>query len=258
MATDQPGESIGAPLTNSAASAKGGKTGWLRWLASFAAGALAGYIAFFGIRDFGSYFGLPEHLYPLLDKQELTPEEANLLSAAFMRREYQNTALQVAMLGAAAGALLGLVEGLARRSILATLIGGVGGLLLGGLAGAAGGAIDLYVLSWLWGMNFDITFKSMAAHSIAFLLPGLGIAIVVGLTRRRLLPTVGVVLAAALIAGLIYPGLAASIWPVPNTDAAVPMGEMGPLLLWTMLPTMLMALAIARTGRVTVPAVGTS
>lgn len=258
MATDQPVAANDVPLANSPASAAEEKTGWLRWLASFAAGALAGYIAFFGIRDFGYSFDLPEHLYPLLDKQRLTAEEADMLFAATVRREYQNTALQVAMLGAAAGCLLGLVEGLARRSIMATLIGCVGGMILGGLAGAAGGITDLYVLSWLWGMDFDITFKSMAAHSSAFLLPALGIAIVVGLTRRRLLPTVGVVLAAALLAGLIYPGLAAYLWPVENTNAAVPIVGTGPLLLWTMLPAMLISLAVARTGRVTLPAVGTS
>jgi uncharacterized membrane protein YjjP (DUF1212 family) len=253
MAVDQAGALIGATFANSVDATTGAKTGWLRWLASFAAGALAGYIAFFGIRDFGFYFEIPAHLSPLLDKRELTVKEADMVLAALTRREYQNTALQVAMLGAAAGALLGLVEGLARRSILATLVGGAGGLLLGGLAGAAGGAIDLYVLSWLWGMDFDITFKSMAAHSVAFLLPALGIAIVVGLTRRRLLPTVGVVLAAALLAGLIYPGLAAYLWPVENTNAAVPIVGTGPLLLWTMLPAMLMSLAIARTGRPVLP-----
>ena len=253
MATDLPLAADEAAHPTSPASSSRPRSSWLRWFGSFAAGAIAGYVAFFGIREFGFLFQLPEHLIPLLDKQRLSPEEVDSLIAAETLLRYQNTAVQVAILGAAAGCLLGLVEGLARRSFRTTLIGGLGGMLLGGLAGAAGGIVDLYVLSRLWDMQFETIFKAMAAHSIAFLLVGLGMAIVVGLTRGRVVPTVGVVLAAALIAGLIYPGLAASIWPVPNTDAAVPLDAMGPLLLWTMLPTLLMALAIARTGRPLVP-----
>jgi hypothetical protein len=221
----------------------------LRWGASFAAGALAGFIAFFGIQEFGNLFQLPEQLWPLLYKEQLTQEETGLLVAASILRDYQNTALQVAILGAAAGGLLGLVEGLARRSAVASIVGCVGGMLLGGAAGALGGIVDLYALSRLWTMDFDITFKSMAAHSSAYLIAGIGIAIVVGLTRRRLFPTLGVVLAAALLAGLIYPGLAACLFPVENTDAAVPTVGVGPLMLWTMLPTVLIGLAIARTAR---------
>jgi len=257
MVTDQPIAAVDASLPSPPAASTRWADNWLRWFGSFAAGALAGYIAFVGIVEFAYVFQIPEHLTPLLSKRNLTQEEADTLYAAEVLRQYQNTALQVAILGAAAGCLLGFVEGLARRSILATLVGCVGGTVLGGLAGAAGGAIDLFVLSWLWGMNFDITFKSMAAHSMAFLLPALGIAIVIGLTRRRLLPTIGVVLGAALLAGLIYPGLAAYLWPVENTNAAVPIVGTGPLLLWTMLPAMLMGLAIARTSRATLPAVAT-
>jgi hypothetical protein len=43
------------------------------------------------------------------------------------------------------------------------------------------------------------------------------------------------------------------LWPIPNTNAAVPLEEVGPLLLWTMLPTMLISLAVARTGRPRLP-----
>ncbi|MBA3313599.1 MAG: hypothetical protein M3552_15705 [Planctomycetota bacterium] len=233
--------------TIAASSVRGSRT---KWFSSFAAGTLAGFIAFLGIQEFGYFFRLPVHLGPLLDKQELTQEEFKLLTAAAILRDYQNTALQVAILGAAAGGLLGLVEGLARRSLLATVIGCVGGILLGGIAGAVGGIADLYALTWLWGMEFDITFKSMAAHSVAFLLAGIGIALVVGLTRGRLFQTLGVVLAAALLAGLIYPGLAAYLWPIENTNAAVPTVGRGPLMLWTMLPAVLIGLAIARTAPV--------
>lgn len=248
-------ESSGRPAAGSAPARNWGSL--LHWCASFVAGALAGYVAFFCIERFGYYFQIPAHLAPLTLKERPTPEEVAILTEALQVREYQNTALQVAILGSIAGAFLGLVEGLARRSVLATLVGGVGGALLGGIAGAAGGVVDLYTLSWLWSMDFEMTFKSMTAHSIAYLLTGVGIAIVVGLTRRRLLPTLGVVLAAALLAGLIYPGVAAHFWPIENTDAAVPMPifERGPLLLWTMLPAVLIGLAIARTGTVTRPAV---
>ena len=87
----------------------------------------------------------------------------------------------------------------------------------------------------------------MAAHSSAFLIAGVGVSIMPGLMARSFWPTLGVVLAAALIAGLAYPGVAAYYFPVPNTDAAVPVVGRGPLLLWLALPTMLMALGLART-----------
>jgi hypothetical protein len=221
-----------------------------------AIGVAAGVAAFVAIGRYGASFQLPPEIRRLAAQERPTLEEWALINAAEIKQTYQNTALSVAILGGVAGAFLGLAAGLRRRTFRASTGGMVGGVLLGAAFGAAGGLLELYVAYWLWPMDFERTFKTMATHSIAFLAIGAGIGLAAGLTARRVGASLGVILAASLIAGLVYPGLAAAMFPIANTDAVVPR-TFGPLLLWTVMPLALMGLALGRTKVARGPAIRT-
>ena len=120
-----------------------------RVLLMFAAGLAATVLAFDGIVRYGFSFQIAPELLPIFMKERPTAEEAELVEAAFRKREYSNTALQVAILGAAAGGLLGLAAGAAGKSVAAASAGLVGGTVLGAVAGAAGGIVDLCLLEQL-------------------------------------------------------------------------------------------------------------
>jgi len=233
---------------------------WARLGVSFTAGLAAGAIAFAALLVMSRYqlfFRLPDEVFPLLRQNRLSPEETAFVSSALRTQAYQNTALTVAVFGAIVGGLLGLASGGSRKSAFASSAGLGGGLIAGAGAGALGGLVDLFALERLWAMDFDHTYKAMVGHSSAFLIAGVGIGGTAGLAARQVTRTLGVVLAAALIAGLIYPGLAAALFPVLNTDAAIPDGRLA-LLLWMVLPAGLMGLAIGRTKAALLPAAGSS
>lgn len=211
-----------------------------------AIGLVAGGVAFLGIGLYGTAFRLPPDVDRLAYQDFLTREDAAILMAAEELRAYQNTALSVAILGGVAGGILGLAAGLRRRTFAATAGGLTGGVLLGSAFGGLGGLVELYLGNSLWPLEFERTFKTMATHSTAFLIAGVGIGLAAGLAARRVRHSLGVVLGAALIAGLVYPGVAAAAFPVSHTDAVVPR-EFGPLLLWTVMPIALMGLALGRT-----------
>lgn len=225
---------------------------------SFTTGLAAGAIAFAAMLMMSRYqlfFGLPDEVFPLLKRDQLSPEEIAFVSSALRTQAYQNTALTVAVFGAVVGGLLGLSSGVSRKSPLGSSVGLLGGVVAGAGAGALGGLVDLFTLERLWSMDFDHTYKAMIGHSSAFLIAGVGIGGMAGLAAQQVTRTLGVVLAAALIAGLIYPGLAAALFPVLNTDAAVPDGRLA-LLLWTVLPAGLMGLAIGRCKAALIPEAG--
>jgi hypothetical protein len=219
-------------------------------------GATAGVVAFYGIGIFGESFRLPEEIIVLMSKERLTEEEFAALTEARVTASYQNTALSVAILGGVAGGLFGLAAGLPRGMFVATA-GLFGGTLLGSLFGGMAGTVELFTAYQIWPIGVDSSYKAMATHSIAYLIVGVAIGIVAGLAVRRVRASLGVVLAAAVIAGLVYPGVAAHLFPIENTDAVVPpaalLGDPGfspfrfaPLALWTLLPTALMGLALGR------------
>ena len=216
---------------------------------SFTAGLAAGVLAFvvlLGMARYGIAFRVPESVSRIEYRERLTSDELAIVREARRKQAYQNTALTVAVFGAVVAGLLGMAAGASRKSILASSGGLFGGTVVGAGAGALGGVVDLYALEWLWPMAFDHSYKAMVGHSAAFLIAGIGIGAAAGLAARQVPQMLGVVLAAALIAGLIYPGVAAALFPEFNTDAAVPEGALA-LLLWMILPAGLMGLAIGRT-----------
>ncbi len=208
-------------------------------------GILAGTVACAAISRYGTAFGLPSEVELIRGQRMPTLEEERIIDAAERVQSYQNTVLSVAILGGVAGAALGLAVGLRSRTVTATAGGLIGGAILGAAFGAAGGFVELFAAYRLWEFDFARTFKTMMAHSAAFLISGVGIGLAAGLATRRVRHSLGVVLAAAFIAGLVYPGLAAAVFPISNTDAVVP-GELGPLLMWTVMPVALMGLALGR------------
>lgn len=173
----------------------------------------------------------------------MTPEQAAAEEAYLRKRDYTNTTLSLALFGLAAGAFLGIAAGMTREAA-----GAVIGLFCGASAGAAfgalGGAAEVYVYR-LWGYRTDPLFRAMAGQAIAFFLAGSGIGLGAGLPVRRALRIAAAAAAAGLLAGVIYPGLAAALFPISDTNSLVPEGT-GPLLLWTLLPAGLMGLTAAR------------
>lgn len=243
---------VGSPTTTTfpLSAESFGRRMWRTGL-STSAGLVAGLIAFAGILQAGWLVPLPSDVYELMVKaqdERLTHQENAYVDAALMSQFYYNTMLHVAIFGAAAGGLLGLWAGVTQRSASASFVGLVGGAIAGAVAGAVGGAVDLFAIDRLWYHDFEVTFKTMLGHSAAFLIAGIAIGTVAGLVIHKLASTLGVTLAAALIAGLIYPGLAAFLFPVLNTDVPVPYDPYNPvpLLVWTLLPTGLMGLALGR------------
>lgn len=228
---------------------------WRAGLSTFT-GLFAGLIAFVGILQVGWLIPLPIDVSELMIKaqdERLTRQENDYVDAALTTQFYYNTMLHVAIFGAAAGGLLGFWAGVTRRSTSASFLGLIGGAIAGGIAGAVGGAVDLYAILELWHHDFEVTFKTMLGHSAAFLIAGVAIGTVAGLVIHKVPRSLAVTLSAALIAGLIYPGLAAFLFPVMNTDVPVPYDPYNPipLLVWTLLPTGLMGLAL---GRINAPA----
>ncbi|MGC1272915.1 MAG: hypothetical protein WBC44_04355 [Planctomycetaceae bacterium] len=227
----------------------------LSFTAGLAAGALA-FVALFAMARNGLEFRVPEEIAVIREKRQLSLEEAAMVVKAERKQAYQNTALTVAVFGAFVGGLLGMIAGVSRKSLFASSAGLFGGTVVGAGAGAVGGLVDLYALEWLWPMGFDHSYKAMVGHSAAFLIAGVGIGGAAGLAARQVPQTLGVVLAAALIAGLIYPGVAAALFPMLNTDAAIPEGALAQLL-WLILPAGLMGLAMGRTRSPLLPATRT-
>lgn len=230
-----------------------------RFTLSFAAGLAAGVLAFaalFTMARNGLEFRVPDEIAVIREKRQMSFEEAAMVVKAERKLAYQNTALTVAVFGAFAGGLLGMIAGVSRRSLFASSAGLFGGTVVGAGAGALGGLADLYALEWMWPMAFDHSYKAMVGHSAAFMIAGVGIGGAAGLAARQVPQTLGVVLAAALIAGLVYPGVAAVLFPVLNTDAAIPEGMLAQLL-WLILPAGLMGMAMGRTRPSLLPATGT-
>ncbi len=217
-----------------------------------AAGIVAGLIAFAAIDRFGSSFALPTDVEPIAAMGLRSGEQDQILGAAMARRNYQNTALTVAILGGVTGAILGLVAGIGRGTAAKSLLGSTLGFVLGAAGGAAGGLADVYTVQRLE-QNDGIApaIKTVAAHSAAFLGAGLGVGLGIGLIGRRILPSTAMGSAAGVVAACLFSVIVAALFPVTNTDMAVP-PRIGPLLFWSLLPAAVIGLGLGRLRTATV------
>lgn len=215
--------------------------------ALMAVGIVGGAHAWWAASELGQSFPLDPKVRPLLDKQTLTPEEELRLGRAEMDKTLKNTALSLGIFGAIVAAFIGGVEGVLRRRILAALTGVVVGVLAGGGFGVLGGLADASIYDRLQPEGIDPTYLAIMMHGAAFVLAGLGVGVAAAVGARQW-SKIFVIAAAGLVAGSLFPIVAAVILPVPNADVPLPV-EPELLGLWMLLPAGLMGLAAGRTSK---------
>lgn len=208
-----------------------------------AAGLVAGACAWLAVSRLIDFEYLPPEIMGLLGRP--TPQQQATFDAAVRIRDYRNAAIAYATLGAAAGGLIGGAACL-RRSKTA-VVGMIAGLAFGAICGAHGGAAGQFLVERLRTTPLDSILRTTAATATAFVMTGFGVGAAVAVTSRRAAPLVGAI-AAALIAGLVYPVLVAALFPAVPTDKVVPW-QAWPQLLWAMLPSALFGIAVGRTVR---------
>lgn len=223
-------------------------TGPFVFLAAGLMGALGAWLLVeqFQLYDF---FIAPEPPPELANRSETDPElqaaEDELARIAL----YQNSALLLAVIGGCLGAFLGLAEGVLRHSIGSAALKLLTGAVLGAVFGAAGGLAQVFAGLRIERLTqLDPTFRTMAMHSIAWLIVGAGVGLAMLLPPRRLPGLVRGVLsaiAAGLVAGILYAPLAALLFPLNDADQAVPGGS-GNRLLFIAVAAGLIGLALGR------------
>jgi len=195
-------------------------------------------------------FGLPEEFQRPLGTPP--PEVKARLNVATARMNRNNAIFALGLFGATVAGLMGVGEGIARRSLVAALLVGglcaVVGAAVGSLAGLAGH------LLWESNMSGSESLPLEAAvliHAVTLLLMGGGVGLAIGGVAGRSLRTSAACLLAGMLAGatagVLYPFLGAVLAAYfgfqANTDLVVPPGEVSRLF-WIALPAVLLGLLI--------------
>ena len=164
------------------------------------------------------------------------------------RIDRRHAMLYLGSLGAALGLLLGIGEGVARRSALPALAV----LPLGIAGGIAGGFFASLVQEWVKSNVGLAEIRHTVAAQLALALPLAGaLGWGLGLATQSLggfLKTLLAGLAAGALAAVIYPLLASVLLPGISTDALLP-EQAGSRLLWLGLLAGLIGLVIPIAGR---------
>ena len=149
--------------------------------------------------------------------------------------EWKNTILSATLLGTAVCALLGLGEGIARRSPLMAFIAFLAGAPVGAIFGATGGAGAMLVNERLrQSQLLPETAQPLITQAVVWMFLAVAIGSVLVLASRRSAPFFRTLGAAVLggVAGLIlYQVVAPFAFPLDRADLAVPEG-LGNRLLW--------------------------
>lgn len=189
----------------------------------------------------------------------LTVEETNLIRAdpndpvawGIERQNrwnwiFRNSALCLGMFGAILGAGLGLAECIRIRKPLKGITVLALSVLLGVVGGVLSAAVDASIgIRMQDNIGSDPLPYAVAMHIAAFCLIGMGIATGMGLTTRRW-SAVFRAFAGGLVAGVMFAPIAASAFPVYETDLWIPHGLL-PKFLFFGLAGLLLCLAIGRT-----------
>ena len=177
-----------------------------------------------------------------------TPEER----AARHSLERKNRAFAVGMLGVLLGGLLGIGEGLGRKSVRSVLSIGIAGILLGALFGCLGGIFGHLVTTAYEG-NADTSdmLVSMLIQAVTFASLGLGIGLMLGLSTKRARVTIRAVFGgvlAGVMAAAIYGIGVAVCFPNVHANAVIPDGFGGELigayLMWAGAGTLLIGFIV--------------
>ena len=220
-------------------------------------GLVAALMAWVAIGQTGEVFQLPPELAKLGKGYIPGADEQKQIGAGNVVLYYKHSSLWIGIAGGIAGGLFGLTLGMMRRSSAAILLGTLGGILLGGAFGAAGGPLAVYIgettIAKLRQSGQSIPEQySMMMHGATWLLVGLGVGLGTGLgaTRKRFGFSLGSMLIAAIagaFGGALYPFVVAVTMPAVDVSMSIPKGDLNRLV-WLGLPGVLMGLALGRRG----------
>lgn len=232
-------------------------TAFARALVLGAVGLAAAGLAHLAISGIGEVFQLPPELAALGVGGPPGPEDQQRISAANLVNRYWHSAFWVGATGAIFAGVFGLTLGMFRRSRSSILAGLTGGVVLGGLFGAAAGLLAVYIDRLLQtnvpeGQLTVPEHMLFVLHAATWTLVGLGIGLGTGLGAatnrwRTAAASMLVAGAAGLLGGVLYPILAGVALPLADTSKAVP-EEIWNRLLWLGLPSVLIGLALGRKG----------
>jgi hypothetical protein len=220
-------------------------------------GVLAAMLAHFAISRTADVFHLPPEMTGLGGGNVPGADDQARLIAAQRVLFYKHTALWLGSTGAILGALFGLVLGVFRRSAAAVWRGTIGGMLLGGLFGAAAGPSAIRVERWL---NSQLAsheshlpdYQLIVLQAATWLVIGAGVGIGVGLgaPAKRFREAARSMLLCAIagaVGSTLYLTLAGILLPLADTTILMPNGA-AEWLLWLVLPAAFMGLALGRKG----------
>ena len=220
------------------------------------AGVLGAVATFLFVNRFESYSKAPPELANL-EPMSASAEETRQQMAAFKKAAIENAAICFALGGAAVAGLMGLACGMLRKSpagaVVAMIVGGIAGVLLGA-AGGYGESSLLYYLKENQG-DMNGTVRAILAHAIAWGAVGLAAGIATAVSGDRSLSGQRIVagLGAGIVGGVLYAPLAMVVFPLANPEVILPEGA-GNRALWIAVPIMLTAIALARIGIAPQPA----
>lgn len=197
------------------------------------------------VERYGRFFHDPAAENPDARREVIAKEKVN---------EQFDAALSGGLFGLVVGGLLGAASGLARRSVGAAVAGLIAAGVLGGLCGAGGGWLDLLGWQELTLRNVERPTAAIAMHAVTFCLAGLGVGLGVGLANGRVLGLALSVAAAGLIGGLLCSPITAFARPMVDADLPIPV-DRNAIFIWTLLPAALMGLAAGRALPPTTPRV---
>jgi hypothetical protein len=234
-----------------------GGTVFARVIVIAAVGGLAAMLAHFAISRMTDVFHLPPELTGLGGGNVPGADDQARLIAGQQVLFYKHTSLWLGSAGAILGALFGLALGVFRRSAGSVWRGIIGGMLLGGLFGAAAGPLAVTVErrldSRLAPNQAHVPdHQLILLHAATWLVVGAGVGIGVGLgapARRVRHAAMSMLLCAiaGTMGGTLYLFLAGIVCPLADTTVLIPTGA-SERLLWLALPSSIMGLVLGRKG----------
>lgn len=186
------------------------------------------------------------------------PTQAQSAMATNARARRNRLIASLLVFGGVLASLLGIAEGVSRRSTVATVVGGLAGLVLGATFGGLAGLVEAMTWSrvteiagwqesqWQWlARSLTQTTRLMIAHATMWSTLFVGIALTVGLPslsiRAMALNTVNA-LVAAIAVSLAYPVIVDSFFQ-DSPQSGVPINSSS-VLLWFLLAGSFAALLI--------------
>ncbi len=190
-------------------------------------GAAAGGAGLYVTETYSEHFEIPEELKGLT--ANLSEEQTQKIDAASLKAEFQNTTLVMGLFGLAHRGPVGVGHRLDRALGGEVASGTIARRVIGSAAGAGAGYAGLWLSGWLESSTqWDITLRTCVTHAAVWSIIGVGVGLAAGLlVAPRLKSTfkaIGALIGAGIVAGMLYPFLAAVLLPSGNPDRTIPEG----------------------------------